>query len=157
MRRSQIAVKLFNSGYNCAQSIVGAFSDILGLSLEQAVRLASSFGGGISRMREVCGTVSGMAIIIGILYGYSDPTDDTGKKWQYSLVQSLTNKFKAEYGTVNCRELLGELGKDTTPNPTPRTPEYYCKRPCGRFIYTMAEIIEDYVTANPPKPKSTEK
>ena len=151
MNRSQTAIDLFNSGYNCAQSIVGAFSDVLGLSLTQAVKLASSFGGGLSRMREVCGTVSGMAIIIGILYGYSEPTDFNGKKWQYSLVQSLANEFKNQYGTVNCRELLGELGKDSTPDPTPRTPEYYCKRPCGRFIYTMAEIVDRCIAENPPQ------
>lgn len=151
MRHAQTAVQLFNSGYNCAQSLLCAFSDVIGYSLEDAARLASSFGGGISRMREACGTISGMALIIGILYGYSDPADINGKKRQYAAVQSLAEKFKLQYGTMICRDLLGELGKDSAPDPTPRTPEYYSKRPCARFIYTMSEIIDDYIENNPPK------
>lgn len=137
--KQQIAQDLFKQGYNCAQSVLGAFHNEIGLTFEDALRLSSSFGGGMGRMREVCGAVSSMFMIAGIKKGYITPNDDIVKEKHYALIQDLTNEFKGKYGTIICRELLGL--DDTSPIPTKRTEEYYSQRPCEEFIKTCAELI----------------
>ena len=140
-KKSEKAVELFKAGYNCAQSVLGAFHDEIGMSFEEALRLASSFGGGMGRMREVCGAVSSMFMIAGIKKGYISPNDDVTKEKHYTLVQNLAEKFKKEHGTIICRELLGE--DDNSPVPSKRTEQYYQERPCENFIKTAAKIIEE--------------
>lgn len=139
--KEKIAEDLFKQGYNCAQSVLGAFHDEIGMSFEEALRLASSFGGGMGRMREVCGAVSSMFMIAGIKKGYISPNDDVTKEKHYTLVQNLAEKFKKEHGTIICRELLGE--DDNSPVPSKRTEQYYQERPCENFIKTAAKIIEE--------------
>ena len=131
----------FTNGCNCAQAVLCAFSDIIGFDNKTAMRLASSFGGGMGRMREVCGAVSSMFMIAGMLKGYDIAGDDIGKTRQYQLVQELAKKFKESHGTIICRELLGLDGSDN-PIPSARTAEYYASRPCKIFVRTAAEIIE---------------
>ena len=138
---SDKACKNFTNGCNCAQSVLCAFSDIVGLDNKTAMKLASSFGGGMGRMREVCGAVTSMFMIAGMLNGYEVAGDDIGKTRQYQLVQNLAERFKEKHGTIICRELLGLDGADNH-IPSARTSEYYTSRPCENFVRTAAEIIE---------------
>lgn len=133
---------LFLEGYNCAQAVVCAFGDVTGLDVDAAARLASSFGGGLGRLREVCGTVSGAAIVLGIARGYSDPKDYGAKKAHYALVQEFARRFREANGSIVCRELL--KGIETAPGgePEERTPEYYKKRPCPALAACAAGILE---------------
>ena len=139
--RNTIAQSYFKQGYNCAQSVVMAFRDLTGLTEEESARLASSFGGGLGRMREVCGAVSGMAIVVGILYGYADPRDAAAKQAHYALVQELAGRFREENGSIVCRELLGDRSIPR-PTPEPRTAEYYRKRPCPELVGMAADILD---------------
>ena len=140
-KKSEKAAELFKTGYNCAQSVLGAFHEEIGMSFDEALKLASSFGGGMGRMREVCGAVSSMFMIAGIKKGYISPNDDVTKEKHYTLVQNLAEKFKKKHGTIICRELLGE--DDNSPVPSKRTEQYYQERPCENFIKTAAKIIEE--------------
>lgn len=148
MDHSYQAAELFLSGCNCAQSVVVAFCDVTGLDREFAAKLSCSFGGGMGRMREVCGAVSGMLMVAGLLYGYSDPGDhDVNKRAHYALVQSLAGQFRQEVGSIVCREILKDPPSD--PNPTPRTQAYYRTRPCARMVMTAARILDDYIAQHP--------
>lgn len=143
MDRAERAAQLFLNGYNCAQAVAVAFSDQTGLSPELSAKMASSFGGGMGRMREVCGAVSGMLLVTSLLYGYDCPEDDQGKKELYKLVQSLAEQFRQQNGSIICRELLKNPPSD--PNPSPRTAEYYRQRPCARMVYSAAKILDEYI------------
>ncbi len=147
MDHERKAAELFVGGYNCAQTIVVAFSDVTGLSPEFSARLASSFGGGMGRMREVCGAVSGMLMVAGLLYGYDTPGDDVSKKAHYTLVQDLSAQFREEVGSIVCREILKNPPSD--PNPTPRTAEFYRIRPCTRMVMLAARILDRYIAQHP--------
>ncbi len=136
------AAELFLSGYNCAQSVFGAFCDVTGLTLEAAMRMSSSFGGGMGRMREVCGTVSSMLLVAGILWGYEDTGEDGAKAAHYTRVQHLASQFRQEHHTIICRELIASLKKDDSPIPEKRTEQYYRERPCVKFVRTAAEILD---------------
>ena len=142
----QRAHDLFNGGYNCAQAVFAAFADEMNLSEKEALRIASPFGGGMGRLREVCGAVSGMFMVLGYLYGYDDAKDDAVKKELYSYVQSLADKFKDEYKTIICRELLGVDGAaKPNPEPTPRSETFYKERPCLGFVVSAAGILADFI------------
>lgn len=137
------AFELFNSGCNCSQAVLCAFSDVTGLDNETALKLASSFGGGMGRMREVCGAVSGALMVLGIAKGYSDLSDGNAKKEHYALVQQFAEKFKKENGSIICRELLSGVKVTDGVSPENRTENYYKKRPCGELCRTAAEITEE--------------
>ena len=137
------AAELFLSGYNCAQAVAVAFHEELGLTEQQAARMVSAFGGGMGRMREVCGAVSGMLFVLGSLYGYDTPGDDVRKKELYSRVQALAAGFRAENGSIICREILKNPPSD--PTPSPRTAEYYAQRPCARMVLTAARLMEQFM------------
>ena len=142
------AAELFLSGSNCAQAVVVAFCDVTGLTPEFSAKMASSFGGGMGRLREVCGAVSGMLMVAGLLYGYEDPgEEDVNKKAHYQLVQELAGKFREQVGSIVCREILDNPPSDT--NPTPRTAEFYKKRPCARMVILAAEILDEYIAQHP--------
>lgn len=147
MDRAERAAELFLQGYNCAQAVAVAFSDLTGLSPELSAKMASSFGGGMGRLREVCGAVSGMLLVTSLLYGYDDPENDQGKKELYQLVQSLAGQFREQNGSIVCRELLKNPPSD--PNPSPRTAEYYRQRPCAAMVYTAAQILDAYIAEHP--------
>ena len=137
------AAELFLSGYNCAQAVAVAFCDVTGLPEQQAAKMASAFGGGMGRMREVCGAVSGMLLVLGTLDGYDTPGDDGAKKRLYSQVQELAKEFQAENGSIICREILKNPPAD--PNPTPRTAEFYARRPCAKMVLTAARLLDKYL------------
>lgn len=153
MGHKEIARDLFIEGYNCAQAVFAAFCDVTGMERECALRLSSSFGGGMGRMREVCGAVSGMFMVAGVLYGYRSPTDEEKKKQHYALIQSLAERFKERTrgGSIICRELLCALSAekkaaaDTGSTPTARTDEFYKARPCLRFVECAAEILDELI------------
>ena len=142
------AAELFLNGYNCAQAIAVAFCDVTGLDPAFSARMASSFGGGMGRMREVCGAVSGMLMVAGLLYGYETPGDDIKKKAHYTLVQALAGQFREQVGSIVCREILKNPPSD--PAPSPRTAEYYASRPCARMVFTAAQILDAYIAEHPP-------
>lgn len=139
------ARELFVEGYNCAQAVFGAFCDVMGMDEETALKMASSFGAGMGRMREVCGACSGMFMVCGVLYGYSDSKDQKAKTEHYALIQKMAEQFREKHGTIVCRELLAGLKTDTSPVPEARTAEYYKVRPCLRFVETAAEIMDGII------------
>ena len=126
MDHAEKARALFLEGYNCAQAVVCAFDDLTGLDRETSARLASSFGGGMGRMREVCGTVSPQAKID-----------------HYHLVQEFARRFREINGTIICRELLSGVKTKPGNEPEARTPEYYAARPCLRHVGEAAQIVDD--------------
>lgn len=141
--RKQKAVRLFREGYNCSQAVFCAYSDIYGIEEQMALKLSSSFGGGMGRMREVCGAVSGMFLLAGLETGTADSRDVEGKKKNYEMVQKLAEEYRKTNGSIICRELLGvKKGENEGTTPEKRTKEYYKKRPCADLIENAAEIIE---------------
>ena len=148
MTRSERAIALFLEGCNCAQAVFVAFADLFGIEEKLALRMSSSFGGGIGRQREVCGAVSGMCMAAGALYGYDDVKDPVKKAAHYALIQELCGKFREMYGSIICRELLGAKRADDSPNPTPRDAEFYRTRPCARFVGACTDILEAYIKEN---------
>ncbi len=134
------AKSLFEQGYNCAQAVFLAFDDITELDAEFAAKLASSFGGGMGRLREVCGAVSGMFMVSGIAAGYSSPEAKEEKAKHYAFIQNLAAEYKKENGSIICRELL-ELPGAQDPVPEERTAEYYLRRPCGEYVATAARLL----------------
>ena len=145
--KEALACKYFTEGYNCAQSVFAAFSEETGMTESQAMKFSSAFGGGMGRLREVCGAVSGMFMVLGMLYGYDEAKDDKTKKELYQKVQGLAEKFKDEYKTIICRELLGVDGAQK-PEPAPRNPEFYKKRPCLAFVKSAAQILAEFIESN---------
>lgn len=139
------ARELFEQGYNCAQSTFAAFCDVTGLDFETALRLSSSFGGGMGRLREVCGAVSGILMASGMLYGYANPDDDRAKEAHYRLVQNLALRFKAEHGSLLCRDLLGLADEHDSPTPEKRTDAYYQARPCAKLVAKASEILDEFI------------
>lgn len=145
---AQKAMDLFKEGFNCSQSVFLAFKDMYKMDSKTAFMLSSSFGGGMGRLREVCGAVSGMFMVAGVLYGYDDPKDYEAKKVHYERIQQLAKEFELRNGSIVCRQLLGlGEGKDT-PAPEKRTQEYYKKRPCAELVGIAAAIMEQYIIAN---------
>lgn len=139
--KSEKAKELFKSGYNCSQSVLGVFCEELGMDFETAMKISSSFGGGMGRMREVCGTVSGMFMAAGLMFGSAD---SSGKAELYKKIQDLAAKFKEQNGSIICRELLEGVESSTSPVPSERTETYYKKRPCVELVGDAVEILEDY-------------
>lgn len=147
MDHKKEAGDLFLEGYNCAQSIFAAFSDVTGMDKKEALRISSSFGGGMGRMREVCGTMSGAFMVLGALYGYDHPDRDEQAKL-YGMVQSIANKFKEEHGTIICKELLSGLKLDSSFVPAVRDEKYYKSRPCLKFVEDAARLLDEFIESN---------
>ncbi len=145
--RIQKAIDLFKSGYNCSQAVVMAYADIYELDKNVASKIAASFGGGIGRMRSVCGAASGMFILAGLEKGAIEGSDVQGKKDNYDLVQELAEKFKFEHGSLICAELLALPKESTHTETTPeaRTEKYYTRRPCVKMVEDSARIYGEYL------------
>lgn len=146
--RVEEAVALFKEGFNCSQSVVAPFADIHGLDREMALKVASSFGGGIGRMRETCGAACGLFILAGLETGSTSANNSNGKAANYSLVQELATKFKAENGSLNCAELLG-LNKDKCNSSEVIDPhKSTCsKRPCSMMVKSAANLWANYLVS----------
>jgi C_GCAxxG_C_C family probable redox protein len=145
--KSDVTKALFRNGANCAQAVVGAYAEECGLEFDQAMRLASSFGAGMGRLREVCGAVSGMLMVIGLKEGYCDLWSKEVKDQHYARVQALAAEFKSKTGSLICRELLGLPEGADAPVSEERTADYYAKRPCEAMVGLAAQIVENHLKA----------
>lgn len=134
------AEELFLQGYNCAQAVFAAFSDVTGVDEAVAIKLTSGFGAGMGALRDTCGAVTGMFMAADMLYGYESPTDAEGKAEHYELIRDLAAQFKEENGSIMCRDLLANCPK--AQKPMERTDEYYAKRPCVRLVTDAAGILD---------------
>lgn len=138
-QRIDRAKDIYLAGYNCAQSVAGAFTDLVGLDEKTVLRMASSFGGGVGHLKEVCGVVSGMALIAGLLYGDIDPADKATKDAHYERVQTFALKFKDQFGSLICRDLLDRADKN------PNDEEPYASRPCLLYVENATEILDSWI------------
>lgn len=143
--RIERAHDLFLKGYNCAQSVTAAFADIYGISEEQALKISSSFGGGIGRMRLTCGAACAMFLLAGMETGTADPTNREAKARNYAVVRQLADEFKEQNGSMTCSELLQLTQKEKSAVPSERTPDYYRKRPCSKLVRCAAKIYSDFL------------
>lgn len=152
--RAQNARQYFLDGYNCCQAVLLAFQDIFGADEETLATVASGFGGGMARMREVCGTVSAMGMAAGFISPAVHPKNIEERTANYALVQEMAGKFRKENGSIVCRELLGlapkadkteNEGQQESPRPSDRTAEYYRKRPCPELVACSARIIAERI------------
>ena len=146
MNHEEKARELFYAGYNCAQAVFCAYAEDMGLDVETAARLASSFGGGLGRLREVCGAVSGAEMALGFLRGYSDPADHAAKLAHYEQVRELARRFQEKNGSIICRELMKDVKTSPGGEPEKRTPEFYASRPCLRVVGEAAGILEQMLS-----------
>lgn len=145
--RIQTAVDLFMKGYGCCQSVVAAFADIYGMDEETALKTGAGFGGGVGKLRMMCGAVSGLVILAGLDSGQTGGSDRNGKAECYRLVQELLEKFRQANGSIICAELLGLSGKPAAGDYTPseRNAEYYKVRPCSAKVESAARIFAEYL------------
>lgn len=143
------AEELFLQGYNCAQAVFGAFCDVTGMEINTAMKLSSSMGGGMGRLREVCGAVSGMFLAAGLLYGYDDPTASEEKREHYARIRALAENFKALHGSIVCRELLSGDSAKPGGEPQARTAEFYKERPCVQMVRDAARLLNEYIEQYP--------
>ena len=140
MGHAERAKELFLNGYNCAQAVTGAFAEEYGVDLSTAMRMTAALGGGVARQREVCGAVLGMAIVLGMAEGGSDPADREAKLRSYHRTQAVSARFREENGSIVCLELLG--GAQAGGAPAARTEAYYKTRPCAELVACAAELLE---------------
>ena len=146
MNKRDVAIALFEEGFNCAQAVAAAFCDEAGVSKETMVKMASGFGGGFGRLREVCGAVSGMFMLAGLKYGKGIPNDLETRTKVYDTVQKMAKEFETMNGSIVCGDLLGiNKPKDTGAVPTERNSEFYKKRPCVGCVEDCAKIVEKYL------------
>lgn len=150
--RVQRAVELFMRGYGCCQSVVAAFADLYGFSERQALLVGAGFGGGVGRMRMMCGAVSGLVVLTGMKEGQTEGDDREGKAHCYKVVQQLLARSKEENGSLICAELLGIKGDVPMGNfvPDERNAEYYRKRPCAAKVESAARIFAQYLDEEQP-------
>src|SRR5665647_240933 len=139
--RVEKAVALFEEGYNCSQAVFMAYSDVYGVDAVTAAKLATSFGGGMGRLREVCGAVSGMFLVLGLQYPFTDTKDKAAKNNNYKAVQRTANEFKSVMGSYICADLLKLKHEPQNPESSERNEAYYKSRPCLRCVKVAAEII----------------
>ena len=143
MTRKEQAIEYFKQGYNCTQAVVLTFKDVLTIDAEELCKIASPFGGGISRMRETCGAVTGMVLVLGNLVGYSTPETGEKKHELYKKTQEILKIFENRYGSLTCGKLLNLTQKHDDPKPSPRDHSFYLNRPCTELIGGAAEILEE--------------
>ena len=141
--RPDYAVKLFKSGFNCAQSVFAAYADLFGLDFETSLKMSGALGGGVGRMREVCGAVLSMSLVAGLKEGNANPEDEEAKAHIYELVRKMSDMFRERQGSIICREILGIEGMEESSRPSIRTPEFYSSRPCAGIIKCAAQIIDE--------------
>ena len=147
-KRVERAVDNFMAGYGCCQSVVAAFADLYGVDEKTALRFGAGFGGGVGRLRMMCGAVSGIVMLVGLDCGQTEGSDREGKSACYKVVQELLAKSEQQNGSLICAEILGLKGHDKancTYEASPRTAEYYKTRPCAAKVESAARIFADYL------------
>ncbi|MBQ0109280.1 MAG: C_GCAxxG_C_C family protein [Clostridiales bacterium] len=145
MDHAEKAIEYFNGGANCAQSVFAAYSDLTGIDETISLKLASSFGGGMGKLREVCGALTGAFAVVGALYGYAEH-DQKAKEDHYALIQHIASEFKKEHKTYICRELLAGIPNTEGKSPAVRDAKYYAVRPCARFVLTACEVLDKVIS-----------
>ena len=145
MTKAELAVENFKNGYNCSQAVAAAFCEDFGMSRADCLRISEGFGGGMGRMRSVCGAVSGMFMLAGRKHSKAEPKDLETRKLIYRLVQDMAEDFKAQFGTIICAELLGGIKTAPGAESTLRDSKFYQERPCLRCVALAAEIAEKYL------------
>ena len=145
MTRKELAINYFKEGYNCSQSVVLAFKDVLTIDANELCKIASPFGGGISRMRETCGAVTGMVLVLGNLIGYSTPETGEKKHELYKNTQEILKIFENKYGSLTCRRLLNLHVVHDDPEPSNRDHSFFMNRPCPELIGGAAELLEIFL------------
>ena len=140
-QRTELAVSYFEQGYNCSQAVFMAYADKYQIDSETAAKLATSFGGGMGRLREVCGAVSGMFFVLGLHYPFTQPTDKVAKDTNYKAVQRTAAEFKSVMGSYICADLLKTKREPQQPESAERNEAYYNMRPCTRCVAVAAEIV----------------
>ena len=143
--RVEKAAVLFKSGCSCSQAVATAYCDLFGLDEKTAMKISCGLGGGVGRLREVCGAVSGMALLAGLKYGSENPKNAVAKKKTYEAVQQMANAFREKNGSIVCRQLLGPEKTEGDPTPSERTTAYYQKRPCAEYVADAAAIVERFL------------
>lgn len=143
--RAARAKEAFEQGYNCSQSVVVAYADVLGQDPEVLASLAGPLGGGMGRLREVCGAVSGMFMVSSAAYRGASNTDRAVRTEIYTGVQQLAERYRKECGSIVCRELLGLKQQSDVPVPEERTPDYYRRRPCSEYVAIAARLVGEYL------------
>ena len=158
MKRSEYAKNLFLKGYNCSQSVLGAFYDLLEMSPDAAIRLGSSVGGGIARLRHTCGTVSAILMVVGAVHGYIENTAEA-KSAHYAFVQDMMKAFTLRHGSIICKELLQLRSKQsntvdngTSPSANERTEAYYQSRPCLYLVEDATRFACEYLELDSEMP-----
>ena len=147
--RVEVARNLFKSGYNCSQSVFMAYADVYGIDREFAARLTGPLGGGMGRLREVCGAVSGAFLVAGQEFSAENPDDREAKTKNYAVVQELAEAFKQENGSIICRDLLGlAVTAKESHVPSERTAEYYKRRPCAEYVAIAARVVGERINKN---------
>ena len=141
--RIEQAVQTFESGFNCCQSVFVTYADLFGMDRETALKMSCSMGGGVGRMREVCGTVSAMALLTGLKCGNTDPENEEAKTYNYEMVRKLADAFKEKQSTIICRDLLGIKEREESASPSARTAQYYATRPCSSLVACAAGLVEE--------------
>lgn len=146
--KAKLAGELFMQGYNCSQSVIAAWADEIGLDRQTALLVSSGFGGGMGRLREVCGAVSGAFMVLSYKFGSTDVSDGKAKAALYETIQAFASRFKQENGfdSIVCRDMLGLSGA-SAPTPAERTAEYYKKRPCRELIELSAGLLGEFIGA----------
>ena len=147
-QRSEQAVAYFKQGYNCAQSVYMAYADVFGMDKDLAARIIAPLGGGMGRLREVCGAVSGMFLVAGLKSPADNRADHDAKTRNYAAVQRLAEKFRQQNGSIVCRELLGLAVRKDDPTPEPRTDAYYKRRPCAEYVRIAATLAGEELNEN---------
>ncbi len=145
--KAQKAMELFKDGYNCSQAVIGSWCNDLGLDFDTAIMISAGFGGGMGRMREVCGACTGAFMVLSLKYGYNNPKDTDRKKILYGKIQEFANRFKQENGfdSIICRELLGLPSGASVPTPERRTDSYYKKRPCAELVGISSQLLCEFI------------
>ena len=149
MTRAERAKQYFTSSHNCAQSVLLAFSDLTGLDEVTAMKISSSFGGGMGKLREVCGAVSGMFMAAGLLYADGEVPTQEDKAAHYARIQELAARFRSQTGSILCRDLLAQVETASGSVPEERTEQYYKARPCGDLCALAGDILSQYIEENP--------
>lgn len=149
MTRGELAKQYFTNGHNCAQSVLLAFTDLTGLDEVTAMKISSSFGGGMGKLREVCGAVSGMFMAAGILYDEGKVPTLENKAAHYARIQELAARFRSQTGSILCRDLLAQVETASGSAPEARTEQYYKARPCAELCALAADILSQYIEENP--------
>ena len=140
-KKTEIARKLFLDGFNCSQAVVGAFCDDLGMDFETAMKLSSSFGGGMGGLHEVCGALTGVFIVAGLKYGFSDISDSEAKARHYELIKKIAARFEEKEGSIICRDLLARIEKEDRAGYA----KEYIDRPCLTLVETAVAITEEFI------------